>query len=100
MATSCRLGSAKNRITWSANRQKSVWARPIKSDIHAQNTRPEALKMESIATMKEARTALIEVCCCASGDAWLRIMIPADVLRESIAHNSQKRHVLSACDTV
>src|SRR5580693_3543425 len=98
--TSCRLGNVKKSTTWIANRRKSFWARPIKSDVQAQNTRPAALKIDSIATMKDARTALMEVCCCERGEAWLRIIIPADVLSESIAHNSQKRRVLSASETL
>ena len=35
-------------------------------------------------------------CCCESGEAWLTIMMPADVLSDSIAHSIQKRPVESA----
>src|SRR3954466_4232094 len=83
-----------------ANNRKYTGARPIISDIHAQNTRPAPLKIEIKPTIPAAATGLMFTSCCAIGDAWLIIMIPAETFRNSIASNSQNCHVRIASLTV
>src|SRR5512146_667025 len=62
--------------------------------IHAQNTRPTALKMEMMPTPRPAAvTGFMPTICCAIGDAWLMIMIPADTFRNSMNHSSQNCQV-------
>jgi hypothetical protein len=72
----------------------------MKSLTQAQNTRPTALKIEMTPTIPAACTAVNPTSCCAIGEAWLMIMIPAETLRNSITHSSQNCHVAIASPTV
>jgi hypothetical protein len=45
-----------------------------------------------------AAIGVMPTICCAIGDAWLMIMIPADTFRNSISHSSQNCAVEPADD--
>src|SRR3954471_20768720 len=70
------------------------------SDTQAQNTRPAPLKIEIKPTIPAAATGVMWTSCCAIGDAWLMIMIPAETLRNSISHSIQNARLRIASATV
>src|SRR5512142_765462 len=100
VVTFCTLGSRKKITAWMAYSRKYTGARPIRSDIQAQKTRPAPLKMEIRPTMPAAASGVILTICCAIGEAWLMIMIPAETFRNSMNHSSQNCQVLIAWVTV
>src|SRR5262249_57104967 len=82
-------GSAKKITTWIAKSRKYTCARPIRSETHAQDTRPRPLKMEMTMTIVAAATGAIWIMSCAMGEAMLMIMMPAETFSKSMNHRSQ-----------
>jgi hypothetical protein len=58
------------------------------------------LKIEIRPTMPAAATGVMFTICCAMGEAWLIIMIPAETFRNSSTSSSQNCLVRMACATV
>src|SRR4029077_7882536 len=83
------FGRNQNNKIWAANIKKNVAGLVIKSEIHAQKTRPTALPILANPTMLAATAAVTPASSWKSGASCEMIEIPAQVLRNK---SSQRAH--------
>src|SRR5882672_1268963 len=98
--TAVRLGRNQNSRTWTTNITKNVARLVIKSETHAQKTRPNALPMLATPTMLAATTALTPTSSWKMGASCEMIEMPANVFRNRSNQSAYHCHVLSASPSV
>src|ERR1700757_4164810 len=86
--TTLMPGRNQKRSAWTTNMTTKVARLVIRSDAHAQKTRPAALPMLTKPTIPAATTVVAPVNSWKSGASWEMMEIPAQVFRKSSSQSA------------